>query len=233
MNRSRYALYFVPEEGTRLDLFGSSWVGRSSYSGRHLTPAPLPPEIETLRLKYMGDPHRYGFHATLKPPFALASGLGRKQLTDALSVFAQQQLSFQLPPLTVRSLDRFIALVPTAGTQPIYRLADDCVRHFDDFRAPLSQEELTRRRAAHLTPRQDQLLCEWGYPYVFDEFRFHMTLTGHIDSDEERGILQAALQDLWQDCLPQPILVDAVTLLVEETKGQAFYVLDRFPFARR
>ncbi len=235
MNRPRYAIYFVPEEGTPLDQFGASWVGRSCHTNRHLAPKSLPIEIESLRLKYMADPHRYGFHATLKPPFAMANGgHSKKQLSDALSAFAGQQTPLPLPPLTVRTLGNFIALVPSREAPLVHRLAEDCVRQFDEFRALPSQEELTRRRrAASLTMRQDAYLQTWGYPYVFEEFRFHMTLTGRIDNDEERSVLQEALQSLWQEMPPQPILIDAITLLIEESKGQAFYVLERYPFARR
>ncbi|CAA6606492.1 Phosphonate metabolism protein [Rhodospirillaceae bacterium LM-1] len=233
MNRPRYAIYFVPEEGTSLDQFGASWVGRSCFTGRHLVPSGLTPEIETLRLKYLADPHRYGFHATLKPPFALANGLSKKQLLDALSEFARQQTLIALPPLAVRTLGNFIALVPSAEAPLIHRLAEACVCRFDEFRARPSQDELNRRRAAKLTLRQDTYLQTWGYPYVLDEFRFHMTLTGRIDSDEERGVLQEALQSLWHSMSSQPVLVDAVTLLVEEAKGDDFYVLERFSFAKR
>ncbi|MDK9722089.1 MAG: DUF1045 domain-containing protein [Rhodospirillales bacterium] len=233
MNRPRYALYFVPEEGTPLDLFGAAWVGRSCHTNRHMAPASLPLEIEELRLKYMADPHRYGFHATLKPPFALANGgHSKKQLADELSAFARQRTALLLPPLTVQALGNFIALVPSAEAPLVQRLAEDCVRQFDEFRALPSQEELAKRRAAKLTLRQDAYLQTWGYPYVFEEFRFHMTLTGRIDGDEDRRVLQEALQALWLAQTQPPIHIDAITLLVEESRGEAFYVLERFSFAK-
>jgi hypothetical protein len=47
---------------------------------------------------------------------------------------------------------------------------------------PLTEEELTRRRKAELTPEQDKLLVDWGYPWVLDEFNFHFSLTGSLDS---------------------------------------------------
>ena len=31
-----------------------------------------------------------------------------------------------------------------------------------------------------LSPRQDELLKRWGYPYVLEEWRFHLTLTGRM-----------------------------------------------------
>ncbi len=46
-------------------------------------------------------------------------------------------------------------------------------------------KELQRRRAANLTPRQEFLLMHWGYPYVLDEFRFHMTLTRRLPDEKQ------------------------------------------------
>ena len=42
---------------------------------------------------------------------------------------------------------------------------------------PPSEAELARRRAAGLTPRQDELLMRWGYPYVLER----MALPSHAD----------------------------------------------------
>ena len=37
--------------------------------------------------------------------------------------------------------------------------------------------------------RQTENLDRWGYPYVFDDFRFHMTLTGRIDAGRRSAIV--------------------------------------------
>ena len=66
---------------------------------------------------------------------------------------------------------------PSAALQA---LADACVEQLDRFRAPPSDAELARRRRASLTPRQDAMLVRWGYPYVFDTWFFHMTLTRRL-----------------------------------------------------
>ena len=74
-------------------------------------------------------------------------------------------------------------------------LAADLVRATNPFRAALSQADLDRRRAAGLTPHQDALLTEWGYPFVMDEFRFHITLSGKLDDATMRDLFRAA--DAW------------------------------------
>ena len=68
------------------------------------------------------------------------------------------------------------------ATNQLGRLAAACVRDFDSFRAPLSPEELAKRRAVDLTARQEELLVEWGYPYVFDEFE--MLAPGRLSATE-------------------------------------------------
>ena len=68
------------------------------------------------------------------------------------------------------------------------------VREIDAFRKPLTKEELTIRRSKGLTRSQDENLIKWGYPYVFSEFRFHMTLTGKIRLSKEQAIIHDAIQ---------------------------------------
>jgi hypothetical protein len=68
------------------------------------------------------------------------------------------------------------------------------VREFDGFRAPLTPEDRARRNPSALTPRQCDYLDRFGYPYVMEDFRFHMTLTGRIGADRRPPIL-TMLQD--------------------------------------
>jgi hypothetical protein len=125
-------------------------------------------------------PRRYGFHATIKPPFALADGTGADALADTLA-----DLAHSLPParadgLRLSRIGRFLALTPEGDSAKIDALAAAFVRDLDRFRAPATDADLARRRAAGLTPAQESHLLRWGYPYVMDEFRFHMTLSGHL-----------------------------------------------------
>ena len=54
------------------------------------------------------------------------------------------------------------------------------MKAFNAYRAPLSAADRERRIKAKLSPRQIELMDQWGYPYVLDEYRFHMTLTGAL-----------------------------------------------------
>ena len=89
----------------------------------------------------------------------------------------------------VSSISGFIAVVPTEPSDELIRFAADCVRAFDGFRAPLTPEDRARRRPGKLTERQRNYLDRWGYPYVMDEFRFHMTLTGRLDNKRREAVL--------------------------------------------
>lgn len=78
------------------------------------------------------------------------------------------------------TLGGFLALTPTGDLTGLERVASACVTDLDAFRAPASETELERRRSAGLSARQEALMQHWGYPYVMEEFRFHLTLSGRL-----------------------------------------------------
>jgi hypothetical protein len=84
-----------------------------------------------------------------------------------------------------------------------------------------------RRRQSHLTPEQEQNLLVWGYPYVMDAFRFHMTLTGPVSRAEEPNI-RAALNRYFAPHLIEPVAVDALTLVGQAPDGK-FFQIKRYP----
>src|SRR5262249_29039213 len=92
---------------------------------------------------------------------------------------------------------RFIAVVAAEPSIALDRLAADGVMAFDRFRRPLTSHEREQRLGAGLSERQIENLDRWGYPYVFEDFRFHLTLTGPIDA-ERRGSILALLQARFQ-----------------------------------
>ena len=142
---------------------------------------PLSSGLDPRRLaEITAEPRRYGFHGTLKPPMALIDDVSETDFLAAVGRFAASQRTFNTPPLALAELSDFLALVPTGRSPELQDLADHCVIEFDEFRRPAGEEELARRRAAGLSPRQDELLLRWGYPYVLEEWRFHLTLTGRL-----------------------------------------------------
>jgi putative phosphonate metabolism protein len=218
----RFAIYWAPRPGSPLAAFGAAWLGRDAEDGR-AAPQPAVPDIARMT----AEPRRYGFHATLKPPFALAEGCVEAALLDAVAALARMIDAFDLPPLRLEAIGRFLALVPGAPVPQLERLAAACVARLDHFRAPPSPDEFVRRRRARLTPAQDTLLQRWGYPYVFEEFRFHLTLTGLL-TPEERAAVEPALARAAAPHCETPVRVEDLAVFVEEG-GAPFRVRARFP----
>jgi hypothetical protein len=86
-----------------------------------------------------------------------------------------------------------------------------------------------RRRSAGLTPAQEMLLTKWGYPYVMDEFRFHLTLSGKLQADELQN-LKSILQNHISHLTQTPVRVDDVGLVGEAEDGR-FHLIRRLPLA--
>lgn len=218
----RYAVYFAPAPETPLAAAGARWLGRDAVTGEPVAQPPVAGiDPETQRL-LTTDPRRYGFHATLKPPFALKSGTRDTDLTAAFDAFAAARAPFQAR-LAVRRIEGFIAIVPDGPSEALQALADDCVTAFEPFRRPQTVAEVEKRRKAGLTPRQEAHLMAWGYPYVFDTFRFHMTLSQRVHGPEGDALLAGA-EAMFAPLLDAPILFDRLALFVEPPGGGPFTV---------
>jgi putative phosphonate metabolism protein len=224
----RYAIYFVPAVETALYRFGSGFLGYDSYSGRDLGPPPDLDMDASAWADLTREPRKYGFHATLKAPFRLRPQFMQADLLAALDQFAR--VPRPIPTLfpMVAAIDRFVALVPQRPCPALDRLAADCVTAFDDFRAPLSPQERRNRINAGLAARQIENLDRWGYPYVLDEFRFHMTLTGPLD-DARRGAITAFLRERFETIGGHPLSLDSIALLRRDAGSAPFRVIGRSP----
>ncbi len=184
----RYAIYFVPAPGSTLYRFGAAVLGYDCYTGNDLDfPNLLPMENAAWR-ELTREPRRYGFHATLKAPFHLAKNADEPALIDALPAFCRSMECIPAFVPIVAALAGFIAIVPAAADPAIDRLAAACVTAFDRFRAPLSALDRDRR-VVGLTEGQAGNLDRWGYPFVFDDFRLHLTLTGRLGADRDAAVL--------------------------------------------
>ncbi|HET8728293.1 MAG TPA: DUF1045 domain-containing protein [Alphaproteobacteria bacterium] len=227
---ARYAIYYAPEDGGVLEALGRSWLGRDARTGKAVD-RPEVPGIAPNRLHAITeDPRRYGFHGTLKPPFALAGGHDREGLVEAIERFAAGRAAFAIPALRLAELGSFLALVPGSPCAELDALAADCVRAFDPYRAPPSEAELLRRKASGLSPRQERYLAEWGYPYVFDEFRFHLTLTGRVPDAEERATVRAFLESVTAPVCREPVEVVSLCLFEQPDREAPFILTRRFVF---
>lgn len=223
MSFTRYAVYYTPPPGALAE-FGAKWLGWDIWAGRavaHPHIPGLPNPIANITAK----PHRYGFHATLRPPFRLAPDTTEDDLHAALSTLCAQTEPVLLQALELRRIESFLALVPMGETQPLYDLAARLVQGLDRFRAPPDKAELARRRATGLTPRQEAQLVKWGYPYVMEEFRFHMTLTGPLGA-AELDVLRPTLAPMFSRLVPAALRLSDVTLVGEDPSGR-FHALHR------
>jgi putative phosphonate metabolism protein len=224
----RYALYWAPPNHTPLSMLGSAWLGRDTED--QAVPArPLLDGFDPARLAALtAEPRRYGLHATLKPPFALADRTDLATLRADLAAFAAAAAPVLLPKLQLRRLDRFLALVLSAPCPALDSLAARCVTEFDRFRRPAPSAELARRRAAGLDPAEEAHLLRWGYPYVLDRFRFHVSLTGPLDAAEAERLVPP-LAALFEPATRRPIPLEDIALFAEPETGAPFQLIERIP----
>ena len=217
---TRYAVYALPgalgeavePEGAALRAAAEAWFARPDLRDRTV------------------DPRRYGFHGTLKAPFRLAEGRTEEELHAAADAFAAGRDDVVLRSPRVARLGRFRALIAAGDESGIATLADDAVRAFEAFRAPLTDAEIARRRPERLTPRQRELFARYGYPYVLDEFRFHLTLTDPVPH-EAADELDAALAAHFAAIAGVDVPLRAIALFVERAPGADFEILSVHPFA--
>lgn len=216
---ARYAVYWTPEPGSLL----------ADLDERLFGDAPMLSGIDPETLNAAtATPARYGLHATLKAPFHLAEGAAPAELHAAVAAFARNRAPVTAPPLQVAELGRYLALRPSAPTPNLDALAAEVVRTFDGFRRAPDEAELERRRAAGLSAQEEENLRLWGYPYVFDAFRFHVTLAGPCD-DETRARLQPALEAELAPQVQAPFVLDALSIAEQPDRASPFRVTGRYP----
>jgi putative phosphonate metabolism protein len=225
MDEPRYAIYFVPPAHSGLYRFGAGFLAYDCYAGESLG---QPADIRLAASEWQEltrEPRKYGFHATLKAPFHLVPPFIEADLTAELVRFAGIPRTIPAIEPTIRSLAGFIAVVPDEPSMALDRLAADSVMAFDRFRRPLSLCERERRLGADLSDRQVENLDRWGYPYVFEDFRFHLTLTGAIGTDR-RGAILALLQahfDKVDDA--GPLRITQLALVRQDARSMPFRIL--------
>ncbi|MCK1738965.1 DUF1045 domain-containing protein [Bradyrhizobium sp. 138] len=227
----RYAIYFAAGHDSALTRFGAELLGYDAYTGNELAfPA------DALRVApdwrdVSADPRKYGFHATLKAPMALTPGRTETELMAACAAFAGKARPLPVIRPVVDAISGFIAVIPAEPIEALQGLAADCAREFDSFRAALSAEDRARRRPEKLSERQRDYLDRWGYPYVMEEFRFHMTLTGRLDAARRGPILEmlrARFAALGMDTLK----IDRIALFKQDDAKARFRIIGEWDLRR-
>lgn len=218
----RYALYFTPKPGSDLARFGNAVLGTDNHTGAEI---PHPDGLADLA-GVTDSPRVYGFHATLKAPMRLRAGVTEADLLDAAASLAKDHPPVSVGLLRVATLGAFTALVPVAAPPELGLFAAECVAAFEPFRAPLTEAETARRRPERLSPRGRALLARWGYPHVFEEFRFHMTLTDALP-EEARAPWRERLAAAYGET--EPLTLDALSVLRQDGTAP-FRVMQRIAF---
>lgn len=220
----RYAIYFTPPHGDPLTAAAARWLGRDAFTGKAIE-RPDVPELSREELAYFtASARRYGFHATLKAPFELATGETEGSLLGAFDAFAEALSPVVLPAISLSQIDRFFALTPAQRSEALDSLASDVVVAFDRFRAPMSEADIARRNPEKLNPAELKYLQQWGYPYVFEAFRFHMTLSGQVPSADSSRF-RRSIEAYFGSLLDEPLAVDSIALFAEPEPGAPFTVL--------
>jgi Protein of unknown function (DUF1045) len=228
---ARYAIYFAPERETRLWTFGTGVLGSDPETGEAvsqiLPDGFLPDEWRA----FTASPRRYGFHATLKPPFALAAGRSEEELFAATRAFAAQRAPITGLSAAPVAGGSYVMLGLREKDARVHELADACVAGFDTFRAQPSAAEKARRLSAGLSEREAANLDRWGYPYVFDTFTFHLTLAGPLPEDRSARALAALNLAHDKGVKDEGLAIRSVAVFVEPAPGEPFRLALRAPLA--
>ncbi len=225
-NDPRYAIYYASAKDSDLDRFGARLLGYDAFGGEDL---PFPEDVIQAVPDWhdlTSDPRKYGFHATLKAPFWLAPGKNETALFAACSAFAATPRAIPVFNPVVGSISGFIAVIPAEPPAELIQLAADCVREFDPFRAPLTDADRARRNPCRLTPAQRAHLDRWGYPYVMDDFRFHMTLTGRLASERRETVL-AMLKQRFSTLELTTLAIDRIAVFRQDNAASRFRIVDQ------
>jgi putative phosphonate metabolism protein len=221
----RYAVYFVPHPDAALYRFGAEILGCDCYSGGNVDHGP---DLSMSRMEWSNltrEPRTYGFHATLKAPFQLAPDYVEADLVEAFWAFAAKPREALAITPSVELLDHFAAIVPRQASPDLDAFANSCVSAFDYFRAQMTSQERARRLRHNVSAQQIANIDRWGYPYVFENFRFHMTLTGPVPRDQRPPVLSFLRARFSARYGETSLPIDHIALLRQDDPSARFRVI--------
>ncbi len=219
----RVALYWAPRMDDPLHALGSRWLGRDAETG-----ATLPkPEVQGFDIAEVTREARlYGLHATLKPPFRIATSWAAVR-ADAMEIAARTR-PFALPALRLADPHGFLALLESRPSAELQALCDALVGGLDRHRVPPTPDEIARRRPERMTDRQRANLHRWGYHHVFEDFWFHVTLTRRLSAGE-RAVVEPVLASHLGEAPAMPRRVTELCLFTQAGPGAPFLIAERLP----
>lgn len=226
---ARVAVYFAPPTDSPWWRFGSTWLGRDAATDALLAQPAIAGVAGDELAALTATARRYGFHATLKAPFALAPGVPLETLAHLLDCLARRLPALPLGTLQPARLAGFVALRPAgADPAPIEHLAHECITSLDHLRAAWDPAEF-ERRATGLDARGRELLQRWGYAHVFERFRFHLTLSAPVDDARAQRLIEAVRPAVEQLNGSHPPQLDRLCLFVEPAPGAPLRRMADFP----
>ncbi len=227
-NYKRYAIYYAPSENSELDLFGKCLLGWDPYKGVETTKSDLSklPSFKKFSSLVL-TPKQYGFHGTIKAPFKLKNEYTYNDLENKVREISKQIHSFYFDQLIIKKLGNFIGLIPTNNLK-VNAVSNKFVEELDYLRDELSESEIKKRKPHKLTSNQKQMLFKWGYPYVFDEFKFHLTLTSKLNVVEIDDVLRS-LQNILKQVNLNKISFNNICIFGQKS-DEKFYFVQRFNF---
>jgi putative phosphonate metabolism protein len=228
----RFAIYFVPAADTAFYRFGAAVLGYDCYTGEPVARLRHVALTEAEWAALTAEPRTYGFDATLKAPFRLRDELDPADLLADLRMLAASITAIPTLEPVVGLIGGFVAVVPATASPALGRLAADCVTAFERFRLPMTEQERSKRLAAGLSRQQTANLDRFGYPYVFEEFRFHMTLTGRVEPDRRTAIHALLQNEFARACGAEPVRLDRLALARQDRPGAAFRVIGQAALGR-
>jgi putative phosphonate metabolism protein len=222
----RFAIYFVPARESALYRFGAAVLGYDGYSGE---PVAHPTDLGVSDAAWdelTREPRTYGFHATLKAPFRLRPDLDQAALVEEVRRLAASQRSIPTVEPMVGLIAGFVAIVPRVTSPALQQLAAECVTALDHFRLAMTPPERDRRLTAGLSAPQIAHLDRFGYPYVLDEFRFHMTLSGRV-APERRAAVHALLEGAFARAVGSgAVPIDRLVVMRQDDPAARFRVVE-------
>ncbi len=223
MDYRRYAIYYAPRTGAFASA-AAGWLGWDVETGQPV-PHPALSGLEWPVADLTRAPRKYGFHGTIRAPFRLDEGVTAQEVTQNVAEMARALPPVWLDGLALTRIKGFLALTPQGDESDLLRLGAEVVSRSDALRAPLTESEIAKRRPERLSPRQRQLLGQWGYPYVMEEFQFHLTLTDDLPEAVADGVAPV-LADWLAPVLPRPFGIEDLCLMGEDAAGR-FHLVSR------
>ncbi|MDO7632868.1 MAG: DUF1045 domain-containing protein [Paracoccaceae bacterium] len=222
MKYIRYAVYYAPRAGQLADL-AAAWLGWDNVVGC-ICAQPSLGGLEQNAADLTQDALRYGFHGTLKAPFRLAETKTQADLSRATQDLATRLPALEFDGLILQNLHGFLALCPKGSLAALSDLAGQVVSALDPWRAPLTQAEVARRCPDALSDYGRMMLVRWGYPFVMDDFKFHLTLTNTQATPQTAAVLAA----YFAPELERAFLIEDLCLFGQTPDGY-FHLIARHP----